>query len=267
MFWFYLAIQNEIDFLSLFYFFSALGYPLNEFIVIRFMKFAIVIFPGSNCDRDTVWALQKTMYCQISMVGHEQRDLGNPDLVIIPGGFSYGDYLRAGAIARYSPVMESVLAFSKKGGSILGICNGFQILCESELLPGTLITNQNGLFCSKNTFIRTENNETLLSCDLKKHQILKIPIANKEGRYYAAKETLKTLNDNQQIVFRYCNENGEADTLSNYGGSDENIAGICNAKKNVFGIMPHPERAVDIDYGNTDGQLIFQSIQKFFFRK
>lgn len=225
------------------------------------MKFGIVLFPGSNCDRDTFWGLHKTMNYEVSNIRHDETDLGNSDVVILPGGFSYGDYLRAGAIAKYSPVMNSIVEFAASGGIVIGICNGFQILCEAGLLPGTLLTNTSGTFACKNTYIRVENSATKLSCKMKRGDILKIPMANKGGRFYSGPDELKKMNQNGQIIFRYCDKNGEINSASNPSDSAENIAGICNLRKNVFGMMPHPERALDIDLKNTDGQKIFESIR------
>ncbi|NTW31918.1 MAG: phosphoribosylformylglycinamidine synthase subunit PurQ [Bacteroidetes bacterium] len=224
------------------------------------MKFGVVIFPGSNCDHDIIYVLNKIMQQEVVKLWHKDTDLQGCDFIILPGGFSFGDYLRSGAIARFSPIMESVIEYAKKGGLLFGICNGFQILCETGLLQGALLHNDNHKFICKNIFIKTETNNTILTKTLKTANPLKIPIAHGEGRYYADNETIKNLNKNDQILFRYCNENGEITTDSNPNGSLENIAGICNKQKNVFGMMPHPERAADFELKNTDGKLIFDSI-------
>jgi len=224
------------------------------------MKFGVVIFPGSNCDHDIIYVLKKIMQQEVVKLWHKDTDLQNCDFVILPGGFSFGDYLRSGAIARFSPIMESVIEYAKNGGLLLGICNGFQILCETGLLPGALLHNNNQKFICKNTFIKAESNNTIITKTLDVRKALKIPIAHGEGRYYADNETINKLKINGQILFRYCNENAEINIDSNPNGSLGNIAGICNEQKNVFGMMPHPERAADIELKNTDGKLIFESI-------
>ncbi len=221
------------------------------------MKFGVVIFPGSNCDEDMVYALQEMMDQKVVRLWHKHPDLPpDIDAIVLPGGFSYGDYLRSGAIARYSPVMEKVIEFANNGGFVFGVCNGFQILCESGLLPGALLHNTKQKFICKNVYINAVNNSS---------RALKIPIAHREGRYFADNETLKQMNKNGQILFRYCDEKGNITEEANPNGSLENIAGVCNENKNVFGMMPHPERAVDDELGNTDGKHIFESI--FFLAK
>lgn len=226
------------------------------------MKFGVVIFPGSNCDEDLIYTFESLLGQEVVRLWHKDTSLQDVDFVLIPGGFSYGDYLRSGAIARFSPIMESVIKHCEAGGFALGICNGFQILCESGLLPGTLLHNANNKFICKNTYIKSATRSTILTSGLKSDRILKIPIAHGEGRYYAQPEVLKKLNENEQVVFRYCDKDGLFNSEANPNGSVENIAGICNATKNVFGMMPHPERASDKFLGNTDGLLIFQSILK-----
>ena len=228
------------------------------------MKFGVVIFPGSNCDQDMVYVLKNIMKQEVIELWHKSTDLQNVDAIAIPGGFSYGDYLRSGALAKFSPIMESVINFANRGGLVFGICNGFQILCESGLLPGTLLHNDNQKFICKNVFIKAENNETVFTSLISKSRVLKIPIAHGEGKYYADKETLKDMRFNNQILFRYCDENGNITEDSNPNGSVENIAGICNKEKNVFGMMPHPERAADAELGNEDGKLILESMIKSF---
>jgi phosphoribosylformylglycinamidine synthase len=224
------------------------------------MKFGVVIFPGSNCDHDMIYVLKKVMNQEVVELWHKNTDLQNCDFIVLPGGFSYGDYLRSGAIARFSPIMEKVIEFADKGGYVLGICNGFQILVEAKLLPGTLTANKNHQFICKNTFIIPQESESIITKQLSKKEILKIPIAHGEGRYYADHNTVKKLQENNQILFSYCDENGKITPEANPNGSTLNIAGICNEKRNVFGMMPHPERAADPALGNIDGKLIFDSI-------
>ena len=200
------------------------------------------------------------MQQEVVELWHKDTDLKNADFIILPGGFSYGDYLRSGAIARFSPIMEKVIAFANKGGHVMGICNGFQILCEAGLVPGALLHNTGRKFLCKNVYIKAQNNETLVTANIPQEKALKIPIAHGEGRFYADTETLKQMNENGQILFRYCDERGTINDAGNPNGSIENIAGVCNAGKNVFGMMPHPERATDSELSNTDGRLIFESI-------
>ncbi|PLX23280.1 MAG: phosphoribosylformylglycinamidine synthase I [Marinilabiliales bacterium] len=224
------------------------------------MKFGVVIFPGSNCDQDMIYVLRNIMQQEVVELWHKDTDLQDVEAIVLPGGFSYGDYLRSGAIARYSPIMEKVIEFANDGGFVFGVCNGFQILCESGLLPGALLHNDNQKFICKNIYIVPDNNTNALTAVLDKQKALKIPIAHGEGRYFAKKETLQEMRQNGQILFRYCNEHGEITADANPNGSVENIAGVCNASKNVFGMMPHPERAADDELGNTDGRLIFESM-------
>ena len=223
-------------------------------------KIGVVIFPGSNCDQDMIYVLRNLLGQTVEELWHKDTDLKGCDFIILPGGFSYGDYLRSGAIARFSPIMEQVIAFANNGGYVMGICNGFQILCESGLLPGALLHNNERKFICKNVFIKAEGNNTLLTSQLPTGKALKIPIAHGEGKYYADEQALKKLNDNKQILFRYCDESGNVTEQANPNGSLENIAGVCNEKKNVFGMMPHPERAADGELNNIDGRLIFESI-------
>jgi phosphoribosylformylglycinamidine synthase I len=223
-------------------------------------KFGVVIFPGSNCDQDMIYVLRNVMKQEVVELWHKDTDLKGVDFVVLPGGFSYGDYLRSGAIARFSPIMEKVIEFANKGGYVLGVCNGFQILCEAGLVPGALLHNTERKFICKNVFIKAENNDTLITADIPKGKALKIPVAHGEGRFYADAETLKKLNANGQIIFRYCDANGKVTDESNPNGATENIAGVCNEGKNVFGMMPHPERAADAELSNTDGRLIFESL-------
>lgn len=223
-------------------------------------KFGVVIFPGSNCDQDMIYVLRDVMGQEVVELWHKDTDLKGVDFVVLPGGFSYGDYLRSGAIARFSPIMEKVIEFANKGGYVLGVCNGFQILCEAGLVPGALLHNNERKFVCKNVFIKSETKDTLITSEIPFDQALKIPIAHGEGRYYADAETLKQLNANGQVLFRYCDENGNVTDAANPNGASENIAGVCNAGKNVFGMMPHPERATDTQLSNTDGRWIFDSI-------
>lgn len=216
------------------------------------MKFGVVVFPGSNCDRDMQDALTYDLGQKVIMLWHKERDLSQfstEDCIVLPGGFSYGDYLRCGAIARFSPMMQSVIEFANAGGKVFGVCNGFQILCESHLLPGALLRNGNQQFVSKNVFITNESGS-----------VYKIPIAHGEGRYYADENTLNRLESNGQVIFRYCDENGTITVGSNPNGSLRNIAGICNDTRNVFGMMPHPERACSVALGNTDGREIIKNL-------
>ncbi len=224
------------------------------------MKFGVVVFPGSNCDQDMIYVLGKIMGQEVVELWHKDTDLKGVDVVVLPGGFSYGDYLRSGAIARFSPIMTKVIEFAGKGGYVFGVCNGFQILCEAGLLPGALLHNTERKFTCKNVFIKAQTKDTLLTQAVPTDKALKIPIAHGEGRYYADPETLKQMNANGQVLFRYCDENGNLTPEANPNGAEENIAGVCNAGKNVFGMMPHPERAADPELGNTDGKFLFQSL-------
>ncbi|MBI4947412.1 MAG: phosphoribosylformylglycinamidine synthase subunit PurQ [Bacteroidetes bacterium] len=231
------------------------------------MKFGVVIFPGSNCDQDMIHVLKNIMGQQVSVhsgevveLWHKETSLQKCDIIILPGGFSYGDYLRSGAIARFSPIMEKVIEFAGKGGYVFGVCNGFQILCEAGLLPGALLRNTELKFSCKNVFVKAQNNDTLITSAIPKDKALKIPIAHGEGNYFNDAESLKKMNENGQILFRYCDEKGNITPEVNPNGSIENIAGVCNVGKNVFGMMPHPERAADAELGNTDGKFLFESI-------
>jgi len=226
------------------------------------MKFGIIVFPGSNCDRDMMHALQNDLQQEVVMLWHKDRDLSmfsKDDCLVIPGGFSYGDYLRCGALARFSPMMEQVVKFAHDGGKVLGVCNGFQILCEAGLLPGVLLQNDHQKFVCKNVYIKSESNRNLIGMHVSE-KALKIPVAHGEGRYYADAETLKRLHDNKQVVFRYCDEHGEVHINSNPNGAINNIAGICNEGRNVFGMMPHPERACSEVLHNIDGRGILMAL-------
>jgi phosphoribosylformylglycinamidine synthase I len=226
------------------------------------MKFGVVVFPGSNCDKDIIDVLQRIMGQEVVALWHKDHDLQNVDFVVLPGGFSFGDYLRSGAIARFSPIMKEVIQFAGQGGYVMGICNGFQILTESGLLPGALLHNANRKFICSNVYLKPETTNSILTSGLDKNKALKIPIAHGEGNYFANAETLKKLHDNDQILFRYCDERANITEEANPNGSLENIAGVCNVKRNVFGMMPHPERASDALLANQDGLGIFESILK-----
>jgi phosphoribosylformylglycinamidine synthase I len=223
------------------------------------MKFGVVTFPGSNCDEDMVHVLESLTGGPVERLWHKEHDLRGVDMVVLPGGFSYGDYLRSGAIARFSPIMQEVVAHAKKGGLVFGVCNGFQVLCEAGLLPGALLHNSGQKFISKNLFIRPATRRTVLTRAVP-DRALRIPIAHGEGRYHADAATLKAMQEGDQVLFRYCDAEGRITEDANPNGSKENIAGICNAGRNVFGMMPHPERAADERLGNTDGRSLFESL-------
>ena len=226
------------------------------------MKFGVVIFPGSNCDKDIIFAIQNTIGQQVVELWHKDQDLQNCDVIFLPGGFSYGDYLRSGAIAKFSPIMKEVINFAENGGYLIGICNGFQILTESGLLPGALLHNTNNKFICKNVYLKVNNHSTLITNQYN-GQAIKIPIAHGEGRFFADDITLEELEKNNQIIFKYCDKNGNISDDSNPNGSLANIAGICNKNKNVFGMMPHPERAADPLLSNVDGVNLFKSILNY----
>lgn len=224
------------------------------------LKFGVLIFPGSNCDEDMLHTLRNDMGCEAIPLWHKDHDLQNVDMVVVPGGFSYGDYLRSGAIARYSNIMKEVAEFADKGGLVMGICNGFQILTESRLLPGALLRNTNRQFICQNVYLKAANGNSIFSRNVPADKVLTIPIAHGEGRYYADEETLDNMEKNGQVIFRYCAPDGSMDPAWNLNGSLRSIAGVTNEKGNVFGMMPHPERASSEILGNTDGRLIFESI-------
>lgn len=224
------------------------------------MKFGIVVFPGTWSDRDCFFVLKEILKQEVSYIWHKETKLYSYDCVILPGGFSYGDYLRAGAIARFSPIMTAIEKFAKEGGLVLGICNGFQILCEAGLLPGALMRNSHLQYRCQWTNLRVENNTTPFTRLCQKGQILRIPISHYEGCYYADEKTLREMVENGQIVFRYCDEKGEITEEANPNGSLLNIAGIINKEGNVLGMMPHPERACEEILGGEDGKLIFESL-------
>ena len=217
------------------------------------MKFGVVVFPGSNCDRDMINALQNDLGQEVITLWHKDKDLSmfdTGDCIVLPGGFSFGDYLRCGAIARFSPMMQSVIDFANRGGKVFGVCNGFQVLCESGLLPGVLLQNAQMKFTCKNTFIRNNDNG----------EILKIPVAHGEGRFFASEADLEEIEKNNQVIYSYCDENGEIHIEHSPNGSVKSIAGISNKERNVFGMMPHPERACSELLGNTDGRKVFREL-------
>jgi phosphoribosylformylglycinamidine synthase subunit PurQ / glutaminase len=224
------------------------------------MKFAIVVFPGSNCDHDAYHASKHVLGQQAEFVWHKEADLKGADVVILPGGFSHGDYLRTGAIAKFSPVMKSVAEFARRGGPVLGICNGFQILLESGMLPGAMLRNRDLKFHCEHVFIRVEQTDTPFTARASTGQVLRVPIAHGEGNYYAAPEILRELEASGRIVFRYCGPEGQVSDSSNPNGSAHNIAGICSESRNVVGLMPHPERACEASLGSADGLVMFESV-------
>lgn len=224
-------------------------------------RFGVAVFPGTNCDVDTYEAL-KFLGAEVEYVWHKEKKLERYDVIILPGGFSYGDYLRTGAIAQFSPLMNALKDFVEKGRFVIGICNGFQILLEAGVLPGAMLVNRGLKFICKHVYIRVENNDSPFTALYKKGEVLKIPIAHHSGNYYVDSETLEKLKNNGQIVFRYCNQNGEINEESNPNGSVENIAGVINEKRNVLGMMPHPERACENLLGSEDGQRLFLSLMK-----
>ena len=226
------------------------------------MKSAVIVFPGSNCDRDMAVALEQTTGHKPQMVWHKESTLPDVDLIAVPGGFSFGDYLRCGAIAANSPIMRAIVEQANKGTRVLGVCNGFQVLTESSLLPGVLMRNAKLKFVCKDIWLRCENTSTDFSNAISKSEPVRIPIAHHDGNYFDTADNLKRLNDNNQVAFRYVDISGEATDEANPNGSQENIAGVLNQAKNVLGLMPHPERLVDSGLGGTDGRAMFQSLIK-----
>ena len=224
------------------------------------MKFGVVVFPGSNCDHDAYHAAKHVLGHDAAFIWHKDDSVGDVDALILPGGFSYGDYLRSGAIARFSPVMSAVVDFAERGGIVLGVCNGFQVLCESGLLPGALLRNASLRFVCKPVNIRVERSDTVFTSACETGQVLEIPVAHGEGNYYAEQEVLDQLEAEGRVIFRYCDEAGEATSESNPNGSMNNIAGIVNVSGNVLGMMPHPERHVEAPLGSADGLFVLRSI-------
>jgi phosphoribosylformylglycinamidine synthase I len=231
------------------------------------MKFGVVVFPGSNCDHDAYHALGHVLHQPVEFLWHQSEQVAGFDAIVLPGGFSYGDYLRTGAIARFSPVIRTVEKFAHAGGLVLGICNGFQILCEAGLLPGVLMRNAGLRFICRQVHIRVETTDTPFTVEAKSGQVLKMPIAHAEGNYFCDEATLAELERNRQIVFRYTTPDGRADVAANPNGSLANIAGICNRERNVMGLMPHPDRSVEAALGSTDGLVIFRSLIQSFARQ
>lgn len=224
------------------------------------MKFGVVTFPGSNCDQDIIYVLKNIFHQETISLWHKETDLKGCDFIVLPGGFSYGDYLRSGAIARFSPIMESIIPFAENGGFVFGICNGFQILCEAGLLPGALLHNHKQQFICKNIYLRAMTQQSMITSTIPPEKAIQIPIAHGEGCYYAEEEIINDLEANEQILFKYCDQSGEIIQEANPNGSLNNIAGICNEERNVFGMMPHPERASDEELGNVAGKILFESI-------
>lgn len=231
------------------------------------MKFGVIVFPGSNCDHDCYYVLKEIFKQPTEFIWHKDDDLKNCDAIVLPGGFSYGDYLRTGAIARFSPVMNAVTQFAKKGGLVIGICNGFQILCEAGLLPGALMRNEGRRFVCKFVHLRVENHASAFTNACGENEILNIPVAHAEGLYYADANTLRELNEHRQILFRYCDAGGELTPAANPNGSLENIAGIMNRAGNVMGMMPHPDRCAEEILTSADGAKIFESVIRWNMRK
>ncbi|OQY73254.1 MAG: phosphoribosylformylglycinamidine synthase I [Ignavibacteriales bacterium UTCHB2] len=228
------------------------------------MKFGVVVFPGSNCDHDAYYSLKKILGYDVEFLWHKDTDLKQCSVVLLPGGFSYGDYLRTGAIARFSPIMNSVISFANKGGIVIGICNGFQILLEAGLLPGVMVRNNSLKFSCKDVYLSVDNRDTIFTSEITKDfSSIKIPVAHGEGNYFADEKLLEELVLNKQILFRYSDADGNVNGENNPNGSQLNIAGIVNKNGNVMGMMPHPERACDPTLGRTDGQLIFKSIANY----
>jgi phosphoribosylformylglycinamidine synthase subunit PurQ / glutaminase len=224
------------------------------------VKFGVVVFPGSNCDHDAYYSLKKVLGYDVTFLWHKDTSLQNCDVIILPGGFSYGDYLRTGAIARFSPIMNSVIDFANSGGYLIGICNGFQILLEAGLLPGVMLKNKSLQFVCKDVYLSTQNYSTVFTKEIPDKEVLKFPVAHGEGNYFAEEDTVKDLVKNNRIVFKYTSSSGEVDEANNPNGSIMNIAGIINEKGNVLGMMPHPERSCNSVLGKTDGVLIFKSL-------
>lgn len=224
------------------------------------MKFGVVVFPGSNCDHDTYHIISKVIGQPVDFIWHKEENISGYDVIFLPGGFSYGDYLRSGAIARFSPVMRSVVRFAREGGLVMGICNGFQILCEAGLLPGALLRNRDLKFICQHVNVRVENTDTPFTSACKEGQVLSIPVAHGEGNYFCNPETLAELESNDQVLFRYCDAEGNVTEAANPNGSLNNIAGICNRERNVLGLMPHPERAAEDLLNSRDGRIIFRAL-------
>ena len=227
------------------------------------MKFAVVVFPGSNCDHDAHYAAQHVLGQEAELIWHKDTSLGGADVVVLPGGFAHGDYLRTGAMARFSPIMREVKAFAERGGPVLGICNGFQVLLEAGLLPGAMLRNRDLKFHCEHVHIRVEQTDTPFTVGSRRGQVLRIPIAHGEGNYFADAETLERLEANRQVIFRYTDEAGRVTDAANPNGSAASIAGLCNEARNVVGLMPHPERACELSLGSSDGLVLFESAMQW----
>ena len=226
------------------------------------MKFAVVVFPGSNCDHDAYHVAKDVLGQDAEMVWHKETSLAGADVVVLPGGFAHGDYLRTGAIARFSPIMREVKAFAATGGSVLGICNGFQVLLEAGLLPGAMLRNRSLQYQCEHVFVKVEETDTPFTAACRPGQILRIPIAHGEGNYYAEPDVVERLEKNRQVIFRYTTADGQVTSEANPNGSLNNIAGLCNERRNVVGLMPHPERACELSIGSSDGLILFESVVK-----
>lgn len=227
------------------------------------MKFAVVLFPGSNCDHDAYYVAKDVLGAEAEMIWHKDTSLGGADVVVLPGGFAHGDYLRTGAIARFSPVMHEVQKFAAAGGPVIGICNGFQVLLEAGLLPGAMLRNRSLQYQCEHVFVKVEQTDTPFTVACRTGQVLRVPIAHGEGNYYAEPEVIVRLQKNRQVIFRYCTASGEVTPEANANGSLDNIAGLCNEARNVVGLMPHPERACELALGSADGLVLFESVLKF----
>ncbi|MGH9409221.1 MAG: phosphoribosylformylglycinamidine synthase subunit PurQ [Vicinamibacterales bacterium] len=223
------------------------------------LNFAVVVFPGSNCDHDTEYAITHVLGQRATLVWHKEKALGHADAVVLPGGFAHGDYLRTGAIARFSPIMPAILDFARGGGPVLGICNGFQVLLEAGLLPGAMLRNRDLRFHCEQVGVRIEQTDTPFTASLARGQRLRLPVAHGEGNYYAEPDVIRQLESSRRVIFRYCDERGDATEAANPNGSINNIAGICSESRNVVGLMPHPERACEAGLGSGDGLALFQS--------
>ncbi len=226
------------------------------------MKFSVIVFPGSNCDHDAYHAAKHVLGQEAEFVWHKETSLNGADVVVLPGGFSHGDYLRTGAIARFSPVMTAVVDFARAGGPVLGICNGFQILCEAGLLPGAMLRNRDLKFHCEHVHVRVEQTDTPFTSRASRGQVLRVPIAHGEGNYYAEPEVVSELEASGRVIFRYCDARGQITDAANPNGALNSIAGICNARRNVVGLMPHPERACEAALGSADGLVMFESVMR-----
>ena len=227
------------------------------------MKFAVVVFPGSNCDHDAHYAAQHVLGQQAELIWHKDTSLRGADVVVLPGGFAHGDYLRTGAIARFSPIMQEVKTFAAAGGPVLGICNGFQVLLEAGLLPGAMLRNRSLQYQCEHVFVEVEQTDTPFTLACRAGQVLRLPIAHGEGNFYAEPEVIDRLEKNRQVIFRYCTSSGEVTAEANANGSINNIAGLCSEGRNVVGLMPHPERACELSLGSADGLVLFESVVRY----